>query len=177
MRSHRVVLAVLVSALALAAPQAAVSAAGTQLTTSLVGTGTAEKFGGGGYFTINVAVWGSGGDWANWSGGSWPDLSAQGWWTTGSISSWELVRARCLSVEAGIALVGGVVVRATNPSVIGRERSLLVADWGNGLTAMDGFTFALGDVGSFCSARPSQFVGQPWAFNRLAHGNFSIHGG
>ncbi len=83
-----------------------------------------------------------------------------------------VVAARCVRIEAGRALVGGIIVQSSIPQEIGMGAALAVDDRGRlGRPLNDRIISGIGPPTNLCSFSPAQIAG-PW--DDVVSGDFAI---
>ena len=82
------------------------------------------------------------------------------------------VRATCMRVEAGRALVGGTIVESIVPSQVGTPGALIVDDRAPGAPPFDRVSLGIGPTADQCLFSPAQVAGP---FDVLTGGNFVVY--
>lgn len=102
-----------------------------------------------------------------------PDGRVSGFFrTTDSSGGGFTVRATCLRVEAGRALVGGIIVQSSAPSQVGTPGALVVDDRAFlGAPPRDRVSLGVGPTADQCPFSPAQVAG-PW--DELVRGDFVV---
>lgn len=99
------------------------------------------------------------------------DGSVRGFYRHGGRDGF-VVEARCLRVESGRALVGGIIVRSPIPGQVGMGAALAVDDRGRfGVPLGDRIISGIGPPTNLCAVSPAQIAG-PW--DDVVQGDFAI---
>ena len=101
-----------------------------------------------------------------------PGGSVSGYYRHGGPGG-DVVEARCVRVEAGRALVGGIIVKSSIPQQIGMGANLVVDDRGRwGAPLGDRIISGIGPAtANLCPFSPAQVAG-PW--DDVVRGDFSV---
>lgn len=101
-----------------------------------------------------------------------PGGSVSGYYRHGGPGG-DVVEARCVRVEAGRALVGGIIVKSSIPQQIGMGANLVVDDRGRwGAPLGDRIISGIGPAtANLCPFSPAQIAG-PW--DDVVRGDFSV---